>query len=384
MGQTSSSPLGFEIVKAEGSKMWDANGKEYLDLIGGISVCNVGHRHPEVIKAINEQLEKFMHVMVYGELVQSPQVQYAKMLTDNLPSTLNSVFYTASGTEATEGAMKLSKRSTGRSKIIGFKNSYHGSTQGALSVMGDEYWRNAFRPLLPDVMHLEYNSMDALQSITNETACVITETIQAEAGVIVPDKKWIQALRKKCTDTGTLLVLDEIQCGFGRNGSLWAFEQFEIVPDILLLGKALGGGMPMGAFIADKKLMDDLSFDPVLGNINTFGGHPVCCAAGLAAMKVLIEEKLIDVVFEKEKLFRELLKHPKIKNIRSHGLMIAVEFENYDLNKKIIDAVIENGIFTDWFLFASNCLRIVPPLIITHEEIRFSCKNILTQLDRLS
>src|SRR5205085_11940575 len=254
-----------------------------------------------------KQLDEYLHIMVYGELVQSPQVQYAKALADHLPGSLNAVFFTASGTEATEGAMKLAKRYLNRTQIISFKNSYHGSTQGALSVMGSEYWQQAFRPLLPDTMQLNYNSFDDLENITERTACVIAETIQAEAGVIVPQNGWLKALREKCTATGTLLVLDEIQCGFGRNGTLWAFEQFNVVPDILLLGKALGGGMPLGAFIADKKLMDSLTNNPVLGHINTFGGHPVCCAAGLAAMKVLLEEKLIDGVKEKETLFIELL-----------------------------------------------------------------------------
>ncbi len=301
IGQTSPDPLALEIVKASGSKLYDINNKEYIDLIGGISVCNIGHANKKVIEAIKQQSENFMHVMVNGELILSPQTAYAKALTDNLPSSLNSVFFTASGTEATEGAMKLAKRFTGRTQIAAFKNSYHGSTQGSLSIMGDEYWRNAFRPLLPGISHLDFNSFDALESITSETACVIAETIQAEAGVIVPDKKWLQALRKKCTETGTLLVLDEIQCGFGRNGSLWAFEQFDVIPDILLLGKALGGGMPLGAFIADKKIMDSLTNNPVLGHINTFGGHPVCCAAGLAALQVLLEEKLIENVFEREK-----------------------------------------------------------------------------------
>ena len=377
VGQTSPSPLLLEIVRAEGCKMWDVNGKEFIDLIGGISVCNVGHRHPKVIEAIKVQLEKYLHVMVNGELILSPQTSYAKLLTDNLPSSLNSVFFTASGTEATEGAMKLAKRFTERTQIIAFKNSYHGSTQGSLSIMGDEYWRNAFRPLLPDVLHLDYNSFDDLDLITGRTACVIAETIQAEAGVIVPENNWLNALRKKCNETGALLVLDEIQCGFGRNGTLWAFEQFDIVPDILLLGKALGGGMPLGAFIADKKLMDSFTVNPVLGHINTFGGHPVCCSAGLAAMQVLLEEDLISSVKEKEKLFRSLLTNTKIKIIRSRGLMIAVEFENADHNKKVIDALIANGVFTDWFLFAPECLRIVPPLIISAEEIKNACNIIL-------
>ena len=375
IGQTSDSPLALEIVKAEGSKMWDVNGKEYIDLIGGISVCNVGHRHPKVIGAIKDQLDKYLHVMVNGELVLSPQVEYAKLLTGNLPSSLNSFFFTASGTEATEGAMKLAERSTGRSQIIGFKNSYHGSTQGSLSIMGDEYWRNAFRPLLPGVLHLNFNSFEDLELITGQTACVVAETIQAEAGVIVPENNWLRALQKKCNETGALLVLDEIQCGFGRNGTLWAFEQFDVVPDILLLGKAMGGGMPLGAFIADKKLMDNLTNNPVLGHINTFGGHPVCCAAGLAAMNVLLDQNLLDSVKKKERLFLSRLSHPKIK-IRSRGLMIALEFESAEENKKIINALIEKGIFTDWFLFAPQSLRIVPPLIISDEQIKLVCSKI--------
>ena len=381
IGQTSGSPLAMEIVKAEGCKMWDADGKEYIDLIGGISVCNVGHRHPKVIAAIKNQLDAYLHVMVNGELVLSPQIQYAKLLTENLPQTLNSVYFTASGTEATEGAMKLAKRFTGRTQIVAFKNSYHGSTQGSLSVMGDEYWRNSFRPLLPDVLHLGFNSFKDIDLISERTACVIAETIQAEAGVIVPENNWLKALRKKCDETGTLLVFDEIQCGFGRNGTLWAFEKFDVVPDILLLGKALGGGMPMGAFISDKKIMDSLSHNPVLGHINTFGGHPVCCAAGLAAMQVLLQEKLIGSVSKKEQLFISLLSHPKIKSIRSKGLMIAVEFENAEENKKVIDALISKGVFTDWFLFAPQCLRIVPPLTISTEEITKACNIINKVLD---
>lgn len=380
VGQTSTAPLCLEIVKAEGCKLYDVSGKEYIDLIAGISVCNVGHRHPAVIEAIKDQLDAYLHIMVYGELVESPQVQYARRLTDHLPATLNSVFYTASGSEATEGAMKLAKRYTGRTQIISFKNSYHGSTQGALSVMGSEYWQQAFRPLLPDILQLNYNSFEDLGNITERTACVIAETIQAEAGVIVPQREWLQALHEKCTATGTLLVLDEIQCGFGRNGTLWAFEQFDVVPDILLLGKALGGGMPLGAFVSDKKIMDSLSVNPVLGHINTFGGHPVCCAAGLAAFEVLLKEKLIDTMRQKEQLFLSLLKHPAIRSVRSRGLMIAVEFDSYEINKAIIDACIEKGVFTDWFLFASNCLRIAPPLTISEEEIRKACQVILSSI----
>ncbi len=388
VGQTSASPLCLEIIKAEGCRLYDVYGKEYIDLIGGISVCNVGHRHPKVINAIKKQLDDYLHIMVYGELVQSPQVKYAQLLTDHLPAPLHSVFFTASGSEATEGAMKLAKRSSNRTQIISFKNSYHGSTQGALSVMGSEYWQQAFRPLLPDVLQLNYNSFNDVENITERTACVIAETIQAEAGVLIPENDWLKAVRKKCDETGTLLILDEIQCGFGRNGTLWAFEQFGIVPDILLLGKALGGGMPLGAFIADKKLMDSLSYDPVLGHITTFGGHPVCCAAGLAAFQALFDEKLMDAVKEKEQLFISLLHHSKIKTVRSIGLMIAVEFENFDINKKLIDKLIDTstgsvGVFTDWFLFAANCLRIVPPLTISNDEITMACEKIIVALDTI-
>jgi len=381
VGQTSPAPLALHITKASGAKMWDANGKEYIDLIGGISVCNVGHCHPKVVEAIKKQADDYLHIMVYGELIESPQVQYAHLLTQYLPLSLNAVFFTASGTEATEGAMKLAKRATGRTQIISFKNSYHGSTQGALSLMGSEYWQQAFRPLLPGVLQLRYNVFEDLENINEQTACVVAETIQAEAGVNVPDKKWMQALRNKCTETGALLVLDEIQCGFGRNGSLWAFEQFNIVPDILLLGKALGGGMPLGAFIADKKLMDCFTNNPVLGHINTFGGHPVCCAAGMAAMQVLVTEKLWETVAEKEQLFKKRLVHPLIKKINSCGLMMALYFEDFNNNKKIIDACIAHGLFTDWFLFAPEALRIVPPLKISNEEIETACKIIWKVLD---
>ena len=384
VGQTSAAPLCLEIVKAEGCKLYDVNGREYIDLIGGISVCNVGHRHPKVIEAIQKQLDDYLHIMVYGELVQSPQVQYAQLLTQHLPASLNAVFFTASGSEATEGAMKLAKRFSNRTQIISFKNSYHGSTQGALSVMGSEYWQQVFRPLLPDVLQLNFNSFEDLEQITERTACVIAETIQAEAGVNTPQNDWLKVLRKKCYATGTLLVLDEIQCGFGRNGTLWAFEQFGIIPDVLLLGKALGGGMPMGAFIADKKIMDSFTHDPVLGHINTFGGHPVCCAAGMAAFNVLLEEHLIATVKEKEQLFISLLTkasddlEPSGRlTVRSRGLMIAVEFENFEMNKKVIDVLIEQGVFTDWFLFAPNCLRIAPPLTISEAEITIACKRII-------
>ncbi|MDO9373767.1 MAG: aminotransferase class III-fold pyridoxal phosphate-dependent enzyme [Ferruginibacter sp.] len=383
VGQTSEAPMALEIIKAEGSSLWDKEGKQYIDLIAGISVCNVGHRHPKVIAAIKKQLDDYLHIMVYGELVESPQVAYATLLAKYLPSQLSSIFFTASGSEATEGAMKLAKRYTNRPEIIAFNNSYHGSTQGALSIMGDEYWRNAFRPLLPGVTHLRYNSVEDLSRISERTACVVAETVQAEAGVLVPANGWLKALRDRCTQTGTLLVLDEIQCGFGRNGSLWAFEQFGVEPDILLLGKALGGGMPLGAFVSDKKMMDALTHSPVLGHINTFGGHPVCCAAGLAAFEVLLEEELVAGVKDREALFLQLLKHKYIKAVRSCGLMIAVEFESFDFNKMVIDQLVQNGVFTDWFLFASNCLRIVPPLTISYAEITTACNSILAVLDKI-
>ncbi len=383
VGQTSEAPLCLNIVKASGSNMWDAAGKEYIDLIAGISVCNIGHCHPAVIDAIKNQVDDYMHIMVYGELVENPQVAYAKALTDHLPAALNAVFYTASGSEATEGAMKLAKRYTGRTEIVSFKNSYHGSTQGALSVMGSEYWQQAFRPLLPGIKQLDYNDFNCIDQITENTACVIAETIQAEMGVNIPQNGWLTALRKRCYETGALLVLDEIQCGFGRNGSLWAFSQFDVVPDILLLGKALGGGMPLGAFVSAKKIMDSLTNNPVLGHINTFGGHPVSCAAGYAALKVLLDEKIIDDVRKKEQLFLSLLKHPLIKNVNSFGLMIAVEFENFETNKKIIDHLIERGVFTDWFLFASNALRISPPLNISNEDITIACTRITDVLNEI-
>ena len=380
VAQTSPSPLAFEIAKAKGCLLYDVKGKEYIDLIGGISVANIGHRHPKVIEAIKKQLDAYMHVMVYGEFIESPQVKYAKLLTDHLPSSLNAVYFTNSGAEAIEGAMKLAKRVTYRTQIIAFRNSYHGSTQGALSIIGDEYWRNAYRPLLPNILHLEYNSFESLDEISERTACVIVETVQAEAGIIIPSKEWMKALRKKCSDTGALLMLDEIQAGFGRTGKLWGFQNFQIVPDVLVLGKALGGGMPLGAFIADKKQMDAFTENPVLGHITTFGGHPVCCAAGITAMKVLLEDEMIDSVKKKEELFRSLLVHKKIKAIRSFGLWMAVEFDSFETNKKVIDACIKRGVMTDWYLFASNCMRISPPLMISKKKISEACEKILSSV----
>ncbi len=384
VGQTSPAPLALHIVKAKGSRLVDAAGREYIDLIAGISVSNIGHAHPKVIRAIKHQADKYLHLLVYGELVETPQVEYARLLTQHLPPALNMVYFTNSGAEAVEGAMKLAKRFTGRTKMAAFHQSYHGSTQGALSLLGDEYWRNAYRPLLPGIMHLKYNDMDALRMIDKDTACVVVEPIQAERGVITPDKAWMQQLRETCSETGALLVMDCIQTGFGRSAHLWGFESYEIVPDILLLGKALGGGMPLGAFIADRKLMNALTHDPVLGHITTFGGHPVSCAAGHAAFRQILKKELTGSVREKSALFVQLLKHPLIREVRAAGLLIAIEFESFDLNKKVIDRCLEKGLLTDWFLFAPQCLRIAPPLTITKKDIRRSCAIILEALDHVN
>lgn len=381
VAQTSPAPLGIEIARAEASSLYDSSGKSYIDLIGGISVANTGHRHPKVLEAIRQQLDAYLHVMVYGEFVSSPQVRYAHLLAGQLPPNLNSVYFTNSGAEAVEGAMKLAKRVTGRTQIVAFQHSYHGSTQGALSIIGDEYWRQAYRPLLPGIRHLRYNDFTSLEAITPQTACVVAETIQAEAGVSAPDKAWLQALRQKCTEQGALLVLDEIQAGFGRTGTLWGFSQYDIVPDILLLGKALGGGMPLGAFIADRALMQQLTDAPVLGHITTFGGHPVSCAAGMASLQALLQEGMMDQVKEKEKLFRTLLQHPAILSIHSAGLWLALRFESFAVNKKVIDYCIQHGVLTDWFLFAPDCLRISPPLVITEAEIRKACEIIIEAIE---
>lgn len=377
VAQTSPEPIGLEIVKAKGVKMWDVNGKEYIDLIAGFSVANIGHGNDEVIKAVQQQAEQYMHLIVYGEFIETPQVAYAQMLTHHLPSTLNTVYFTNSGAEATEGAMKLAKRVTGRSKIIACNNAYHGSTQGALSVMGDEYWRNAFRPLLPDIYHADFGSQDLISLIDGDTACVIVETVQAESGVNKPSIEWLQAIRQACQQHCALLIFDEIQAGFGRTGSLWAFEKYGVVPDILLLGKALGGGMPLGAFIASNALMSTLTNNPVLGHITTFGGHPVSCAAGIAAMKYLLNGSLIKDVQQKEALFVSLLTHPLIRSVNSAGLWLAVQFDSFETCKKVIDRCIKKGVVTDWFLFAPHCLRIAPPLIITEEEIKHCCQVII-------
>lgn len=361
--------------------MYNHEGKAWIDLISGIGVSNIGHRNPQVINAIKDQLDKYMHLMVYGEYVQTPQVRFAEKLASLLPEALQSVYFTNSGAEAIEGAMKLAKRFTGRSEIIACHNAYHGSSQGALSIMGNEEFKQAYRPLLPGVRFIEFNNGDDLCNVTENTACVIIETIQGEAGIRVPDAEYICKLRNRCYETGTLLVLDENQTAFGRTGKLFAFEHFNIIPDILVLGKALGGGMPLGAFVSSTDIMGALKNNPILGHITTFGGHPVCCASGLASLNVLLEENLIDTVAEKETLFKQLLTHPVIKQIRGKGLMLAAELDSFDLNKKIIDKCIEDGVVTDWFLHCSNSMRIAPPLTINHKQIKDACSIIINAVN---
>lgn len=380
VAQTSPAPLAIHINKAQGNYLYDTDGQAYIDLIGGISVCNVGHCHPAVVAAIKEQAEAYLHVMVYGELVQSPQVQYAQLLTQHLPQNLDTVYFTNSGAEAVEGAIKLARRITGRPEMIACNNSYHGSTLGALSIIGDEYWRNAYRPLLPGVWHHDYNSDALIEAINDQTACVIIETVQAEAGIKEPAANWLHKLREKCTETGTLLIFDEIQCGFGRTGKLWGFEHYNVIPDILLLGKALGGGMPLGAFVSSHQNMQALTHNPVLGHITTFGGHPVSCAAGMAAFHALLDENMVAGVYEKQQLFLTLLKHPMIKAVRSKGLLMAIELESSEQVITTLQACLQQGVFSDWFLFAPQCIRIAPPLTITNEEIKKASEVILNCL----
>ena len=377
VAQTTDFPLLIEIEKAEGIYMYGPKGEKYIDLISGIGVSNVGHRHPKVLAAIQEQLDKYMHLMVYGEFVQTAQAQLAKALVDTLPNPLDNVYLVNSGTEATEGALKLAKRYTGRREIISCINSYHGSSQGALSVGGNETLKRAYRPLLPGVSRSPYGQINELKKITQDTAAVIMETIQGEAGIRVAEAEYFQALRKKCDETGTLLILDEIQAGFGRTGKFWAFEHFGIVPDILLCAKGMGGGMPIGAFISSNEIMSAFKNNPILGHMTTFGGHPVSAAASLATVRVLQEENLIEQVAAKAALIKSLLVHPKIKEIRNKGLMMAVQFESFDVLKPIIDKATELGVVTDWFLFCDDAMRIAPPLTITEEQIREACGVIL-------
>jgi len=390
LAQTSDFPLALEIEKAEGVYMYGPDGKSYIDLISGIGVSNVGHRHPKVLEAIHAQLDKHMHLLVYGEYVQGAQVQLAKALADTLrfdaatPSPfglIDNVYFTNSGTEAVEGAMKLAKRFTKRREFISCYNAYHGATQGALSLAGAEFFKRNFRPLLPGVKHIRHGHLFDLEKITDQTAAVIIEVVGGESGVRVPEADYLTALRRKCTETGTLLILDEIQTGFGRTGSFWAFEQYGIYPDILLSAKGMGGGMPIGAFMASQQIMKVLKTNPILGHITTFGGHPVSCAASLAALRVTIDEGLAQAAIAKGELFKSLLIHPEIKEIRGKGLMLAAEMESFDKLKATIDHCIVQGVVTDWFLFCDNSMRIAPPLTITEDQIREASATILNVLN---
>lgn len=382
IAQTTPFPFLIPVERAEGIYLYTPEGKRYTDLISGIAVSNIGHRHPHVINAIQSQLEKHLHVMVFGEYIQSASNRLAKKLTELLPPSLNCTYFVNSGTEANEGALKLAKRFTGRTEIISCRKSYHGSTHGSMSVSGNEIKKYAFRPLLPDVRFIDFNKMEELEAITDRTACVIMETIQGDAGVRVPSKSYMKAVRKKCDETGTLLILDEIQCGMGRTGTLFAFEQFDIVPDILTIAKAFGGGLPIGAFIADKNLMQTLTHDPMLGHITTFGGNPVCCASALATLEVIEKEKLLDQVEKKGKLIENLLKHPLIKEVRRIGLMFAIDFDTQERVEKIVKYAMDKGVITFWFLSHPNSFRIAPPLTITEEEIKESCQVIVEAIDR--
>ncbi len=387
LAQTSPAPMALEFSKAEGVYLFDAGGKAYLDFISGFSVMNLGHGQPEVLAAIEKQIHQYMHVMVYGEVIQSPQVQYAALLASHLPDTLDMVYFTSSGAEATEGAMKLAKRLTRRPKILAFKNAYHGSTQGALSILGDEYFRNAFRPLLPEIYHLRYNSDAALEAIDEHTACVVVEMVQAEAGAVVARFEWLQKLRTACNQKGVMLIADEIQTGFGRTGTLWAFEASGIVPDILLLGKALGGGMPLGAFISSRERMLKLTGDPVLGHITTFGGHPVSCAAGMASFQKLLSLGNGHLFMQArwfEKLAREILEDiPAVKSVSGKGKLLAVELRDAETCLEACHAIIDAGILVDWFLFAPQSLRFAPPIVLDKATATVALQNIRGILEKL-
>lgn len=372
----------IEIAKAEGVYLYGPNGEEYMDLVSGFNVSNIGHRNPKVIQAIKDQLEKYLHVTVYGEFVQAPQVEFATDLLAVLPKQFESVYFTNSGAEAVEGSMKVAKRFTGRRQIIAAKKAYHGSTQGALSLIGNEEYHTAYAPLLPEIEFITFNNSDDLSLITEKTAAVIIEAIQGEAGVRVPDISYMQALRKRCNETGTLLVFDEIQTGFGRTGKLFAFEHYDIVPDILMLAKGIGGGMPLGAFVASKQVMDVIKDNPMLGHITTFGGHPVSCAAAKASLEFIRENQLVEQVAEKEQLFRTLLQHPKIIEIRGKGLMMCLQLETFDQVYNVSNYCAQHGIMIDWYLHCETALRVAPPLTITNDEIEKACKIILDGIEK--
>ncbi len=380
VAQTSPSPLALHIEKAEGCYLFDSDGKKYIDLISGISVCNLGHNHPLIKEAIKKQLDKYMHIMVYGELIESPQTQLAKLLNDLLPSQLNCTYFVNSGAEAVEGAMKLAKRYTGKNEIVVFKNAYHGSTQGALSLMSDEYFTSAYRPLLPAIKFIDREQPD-LNIISKNTACLIIELVKGEEGCKVVPPELVKALEQRCREVGALFMIDECQTGIGRTGSLFAFEEYNIHPDVIILGKALGGGMPLGAFISSLEIMSALTHTPVLGHLTTFGGHPVSCAAAYASLKEIADSKIYARAKEKENLFRKLLQHEKIRSISGKGLLLAVEFENAEICKKNIDNFMQHGVFTDWFLFAPQSMRIAPPLNMPDDIIEHSCEIILNCLE---
>ncbi len=381
LAQTSQTPFEIDVDYADGIYIYDKEGKSYADLISGISVSNLGHNNPRIKKAIQDQVDKYLHVMVYGEYKQNPQQNLANLLAEVLPEQLNSTFFVNSGTEANEAALKLAKRVTGRTEIVSCHKSYHGSTHGSLSVTGNEQKKYHVRPLLPGVSFMEFNNESDLSLITDKTAAVIIEPIQGDAGVRIPSLSYMKALRKKCDETGAMLIFDEIQTGFGRTGKLFAFEHFDIVPDILVMGKGMGGGLPIGAFTASQQHMALLKDNPKLGHITTFGGHPVSCVAALATLEVLEKEDLMSSVAAKETLFRKLLVHPEIKNISGTGLMLAVELENFEKVEATMYNCLANGLITDWFLFNSESLRIAPPLIITEEQIRWACQVILESID---
>lgn len=381
LAPTSPAPFLIPIERAEGIYLYGPDGKRYIDLISGIGVSAIGHRHPKVVAAIKAQVDKHLHVMVYGEYIQSPSNALAKKFTGLLPKNLNCCYFVNSGTEANEGALKLAKRVTGRSEIISCRKSYHGSTHGSLSVSGNEAKKAAFRPLLPDVRFITFGELEDLELITEKTACVIMETIQGDAGVRIPSKEYMKAVRKKCTATGTILILDEIQSGMGRTGKLFAFEHFDIVPDILTVAKAFGGGLPIGAFVASREMMNNFTFEPMLGHITTFGGNPVCCASALATLEVLEDENLIAQVERKGKMFDALLKHPSIKEVRRIGLLFAIDFDSEERVSRIVSTAKENGLICYWFLSHPYSFRIAPPLTITEEEIRESCAIILKAID---
>jgi len=383
LGQTSDSPYMVEVERAEGVYIYGPDNKRYFDLISGVSVSSLGHGFKPVIDAAKQQLDTYTHLMVYGEFIQSPQVHLAEYLTGLLPDRLNSVYFVNSGSEAIEGAIKLAKRYSGRTKMFSFNNAYHGSSHGALSLCGNEDFKNSFRPLLPEVYHLELNNFNQLSDIDVNTACVVLETIQAEAGVQIPSKEYLKAMRKKCDETGALLILDEIQTGFGRTGKIFAFLHYDIVPDIVCFAKALGGGLPIGAFAAPKRIMDSFKTNPVLGHITTFGGHPVSAAASLAAIKHINESGIVEQVKAKENLFRKYLNHPKIIEIRGEGLLLAVEVGGFDNVMSIVKKGVDTGFITDWFIFHDSAFRIAPPLNITDSEIKEVCGLIIEALNQI-